>query len=124
MADILLVGIGGILGAQARFGLSNWFARRLGTNFPYGTLFINLTGSVLLALFTGLPLRANLTDPTYRYLIAVGFCGGYTTFSTYCFETLILLREGHWQAGLVLNWLGSWGLGLIGALIGWGLGQI
>ena len=118
------MGVGGCLGAQARFGLSNWAAKRWGTTFPYGTLIINVSGSLLLGLFMALAGQAVLTDPAYRWLIAVGFCGGYTTFSTYCYETLTMLREGRWRVGGLANWLGSYLLGLAGAWLGLWLGSL
>ncbi len=63
MQDILLVGAGGFVGANARFIFSSFFARRFGTAFPYGTLFINVTGSFILSLFTTLAARSVLADP-------------------------------------------------------------
>ncbi|MEI6045592.1 MAG: fluoride efflux transporter CrcB [Chloroflexota bacterium] len=124
MLDVLLVGIGGFVGANARFILSNWFARRMGTTFPYGTLFINVSGSFILGLFLALVGRSILADETYRWLVAVGFCGGYTTFSTYTYETLTLIRDTGFWRGIVINLLGSYLLGLGGALIGFWLGNL
>lgn len=123
MQDILLVGIGGFVGAQARYGLSNFFGRKFGTAFPYGTLVINISGSFLLGLFTALAARAILGDPALRLLIAVGFCGGYTTFSTYTYETMTLLREEKPVQGWVYNLLGSFVCGFVGAAAGIWLGN-
>ena len=124
MLDILLVGVGGFLGAQARYGLSNFASRKFGTAFPYGTIIINLSGSLLLGLFLGLVDRAILTDAAYRWLVAVGFCGGYTTFSAYTYETLTLLREGKPFGALAANLVGSYAVGLLAALAGFGLGNL
>src|SRR5690349_7480253 len=124
MLDLVLVGIGGFVGANARFIVSNQFARRLGTAFPYGTLFINITGSFILSLFLALASRSILADDVYRWLVAVGFCGGYTTFSTYTYETLTLLRELRYAPALLYNLLGSYVLGMCAALLGVWLGGV
>ena len=124
MWDILLVGAGGFLGAQARFGVSNYFSKKWGTAFPYGTIIINLSGSFLLGLFAGVAGKAIFSDEAYRWLVAVGFCGGYTTFSTYTYETLTLLREAKPQAALAANLIGSYCLGIVIALGGFWLGNL
>ena len=124
MWDILLVGAGGFLGAQARFGVSNYFSKKWGTAFPYGTVIINLSGSLLLGLFLGLTGKAIFLEDAYRWLLAVGFCGGYTTFSTYTYETLTLLREGKFGTALGANLIGSYCLGLLVALGGFWLGNL
>jgi fluoride exporter len=123
MWDILLVGAGGFLGAQARYGLSNFASHKFGIAFPYGTYLINLSGSFILGLFLGLVSRNFLADESYHWLIAIGFCGGYTTFSTFTYETLTLIREGKPVAGLVSNLLGSYLFGLLAALLGFWLGS-
>ncbi len=124
MWDILLVGAGGFFGAQARFGVSNYFSKKWGTAFPYGTVIINLSGSFLLGLFLGLAGKAIFADEAYRWLVEVGFCGGYTTFSTYTYETLTLLRENKMSAALTANLIGSYFLGLLVALGGFWLGNM
>ncbi len=124
MLDLLLVGLGGCAGAQARFAVSGLAARRFGTRFPYGTVLINLSGSFGLGLFLALAARSFLAEDVYRWIVAVGFCGGYTTFSTYNYETLTMLRQGNLLGGLIGNWLGSYGLGLAAAGAGLGLGNL
>ena len=71
--DYVLVGVGGSAGAMLRLAVANGFARRFGTRFPYGTLFINVTGSFILALFLTLAARQVLADSFYRWLVSVGF---------------------------------------------------
>ena len=89
VTPVLLVALGGALGAVARFLVGTGIARRFGAAWPWGTLFINLTGCFLIAVLT-----ARLTNPTLRYLLPVGFVGAYTTFSTFEYETLRLFQVG------------------------------
>ena len=91
--------------------------------FPYGTLLINLTGSFLLALFMTLATERYMIDPRWRTLFAVGFLGSYTTFSTYTLESMNLINQGQWGAGL-LNLLGSAVLGGGMALLGIYIGRL
>ena len=95
VTPVLRVALGGALGAVARFLVGTGFARRLGAGWPWGTLFINLTGCFLIAVFA-----ARLTNPAWRYLLPVGFVGAYTTFSTYEYETLRLFQVGQPAAAL------------------------
>ncbi len=122
MQDILLVGLGGFGGANARYWLGSLFNRRFGTAFPFGTLFINVSGSFILGWFLGLTSHGLLTDPAFRWLIAVGFCGGYTTFSTFTYETLLLLQAGRFWRAVGFNLLGSYLSGLAAAAVGLWLG--
>ncbi len=118
---VFWVSVGAVVGANARYFLGAWAAERFGTTFPYGTLIINLTGSLILGFFLALATERALIDPRYRLLIAVGFCGSYTTFSTYTYESITLMLSGSWTLGL-LNLLGSTVLGLgavgLGILLG------
>ncbi len=118
---VLWVSLGAVIGANARYFLGAWAAERFGPAFPYGTLIINLTGSLILGFFLALATERALIDPRYRLLIAVGFCGSYTTFSTYTYESINLLLAGSWGLGL-LNLLVSTVLGLgavgLGILLG------
>ena len=93
-----MVGIGGCLGSILRFWLGSYIGGKMGTRFPYGTLVINITGSFLIGLvFAVLTARADWS-PNWRYLIPVGFIGGYTTFSSFEYETLRSIQDG--QVGL------------------------
>ncbi|MCU0498501.1 MAG: fluoride efflux transporter CrcB [Anaerolineae bacterium] len=93
MDKLLWVGLGGWIGASARYLLATWIIS-LGIKFPIATLVINVSGSFLLGAFlTWFSTRAQLPD-SLRLLIATGFCGAYTTFSTYAYESIMLLRGG------------------------------
>jgi len=94
--DILVISIGAILGANARWILSRYAARVLGPTFPYGTLFINVTGSFVVGFFMIWATERVLLDPRWRLLIVVGFCGAFTTFSSYAFETMAYFEQGQW----------------------------
>jgi len=94
--DYFWVGLGAIAGSSARYFLSRLAARLLSAAFPYGTLFINLSGSFLLGLFLVWTSERVLVDPRWRLLVAIGFCGSFTTFSSYAFESFAYLEQGHW----------------------------
>ena len=93
-----MVGIGGFLGAVARFWLGAYIGNKMGTRFPYGTFVINISGSFLIGLILTLLTEYSHWSPNWRYLIPVGFIGAYTTFSTFEYETLRTLQDG--QAGM------------------------
>lgn len=118
-----VIGIGGILGANARYLVAAWAAERFGTAFPYGTFIINITGSFALGLFMAFLQDRAFIHPNYRLFFATGFCGAYTTFSTFTYESLRL-----WQDGSVLlaflNMAGSIFVGMLGVFSGFLLGRI
>jgi CrcB protein len=115
--SVLWISLGAVLGANARYFLSRWIARNLSAAFPYGTLVINITGSLLLGFFLVWTTERVLADPRWRLLIAIGFCGSYTTFSSYAFETLAYFEQGHW-GWVTINVLANNLLALLAVLAG------
>lgn len=97
MIAYLWISIGAIVGASARYFVSRFVAKVASAAFPYGTLLINVTGSFILGLFLVWSTERALPDPRWRLLIAIGFCGSYTTFSSYAFESFSLFEQGHYM---------------------------
>ena len=94
MKALVLIAIGGAFGAVFRYGASLGVYSLLGRGFPYGTLFVNVTGSLLIGLLSVLFLERYTIDPEWRAAILVGLLGSFTTFSTFSMETLALLEQG------------------------------
>ena len=94
--NYLWIALGAVVGASARYFVSTQIARHFSTIFPYGTLLINITGSLALGFFLVYSTERVLLDPRWRLLVAIGFCGSYTTFSSYAFESFALLEQGQW----------------------------
>ncbi|MCF6266305.1 MAG: fluoride efflux transporter CrcB [Desulfuromusa sp.] len=118
--QLFYIGIFGGFGCVVRYLASGWTYQLVGRNLPYGTLFVNIVGSFLLALLMVFGLRSTLLSSEIRIGLSVGFMGGFTTFSTFSYETLRLLEDGSfWQAGLniVLNIVLCLFFALLGALV-------
>lgn len=113
----LVIGAGAVLGANARYLVGLYVAERFGTAFPYGTLLINVSGSLIIGFFLTLIAVRVPIDPLWRLFFATGFLGAYTTFSSYTFEAATLLREGAYLPAL-LYLLGSVVAGMIGVFAG------
>jgi len=96
-----MVGVGGCLGSILRFWLGSYIGGRLGSRFPYGTFVINVTGSFLIGLVLTTLAERTQWSPNWRYLIPIGFIGGYTTFSTFEYETLRLVQDGQMVAAML-----------------------
>jgi fluoride exporter len=120
--EYLWVGLGGFVGANARYALGAWIIDRLGYAFPFQTLIVNVSGSIAIGLLLTVLLERLHVDPAWRLLLIVGFLGGYTTFSSYTFEALALVEAGRWPAAL-LYVLASNGLGLVAVWVGILLGR-
>lgn len=103
MRDLILVFIGGGLGSMLRYGLGRLIFLHSVAAFPVATLIINIISSLILGLFLGFLDWKNISNPGLKLLVAVGFCGGFSTFSTFSNETLTLLRNG--QSVLALSYI-------------------
>ena len=116
MLKYLMVGVGGCLGSILRFWLGSYIGNKMGTRFPYGTFMINVTGSFLVGLVFALLTVKTQWSPNWRYLIPIGFIGGYTTFSAFEYETLRTMQDGQIGLGLlyvaasvVVGFVAVWG---------------
>jgi fluoride exporter len=121
--DLLIISIGAIVGANARYLLSRLAAKELGPVFPYGTLFINISGSLIVGFFMVWAAERVLVDPRWRLLVVVGFCGAFTTFSSYAYETMAYFEQGQWLL-MCSNILTNNILCLLGALAGMALARV
>lgn len=103
---LLMVAFGGAVGAISRFQITNWFTQWFGHSFPYATLSVNVIGSLIMGGLMAALTSGTLISPHWRPLIAVGFLGALTTFSTFSFDTLTLFTQGEWlkaAMNIVLN---------------------
>jgi len=98
----LWVGLGGALGAIARYAVGVWFYDRFGARFPYGTVAINISGCFAIGLVVALLDARSAISPAWRYAIPIGFIGAYTTFSTFELESFRAVQEG-WPGIALLN---------------------
>ena len=122
MKDFLAISIAAVAGANLRYLLSRFAARELGFVFPYGTLFINIVGSFIVGFFVIWTTERALVDPRWRLLVVVGFCGSFTTFSSYAFETMAYFEAGQWSL-MLANIFSNNLLCLAGALAGMALAR-
>ena len=119
IAHILLVGLGGALGSMLRLGVSGWIpAGRL----PWGTMAANLAGSLLIGWLLGRIGPVTEENQHWQAFLVVGFCGGFTTFSSFSWQTLEQLRTGQ-VATAALHVVGSVAVCLLGTWFGWRLGR-
>lgn len=119
----LWIGLGGFLGANARYLVQQWAAQHWGADFPYGTMLANVSGSFIIALFMTLATGRLPISPELRLFVAVGFLGGFTTFSSFSLETWQLIEQSNWLAA-ISYFLGNTVLGLTGAILGVFLGRL
>jgi CrcB protein len=123
MKNIILVGIGGMIGSIARYLTSTYFYKLLPSAFPYGTFAVNVIGCLVIGIIYGLTERYNWFTSDWRIFLAAGFCGGYTTFSSFAIENVQLLQQANYFT-FALYSITSFTLGLIAVYIGFTLGRI
>lgn len=122
MKDFLAISAAAIVGANLRYLLSRLAAREFGPVFPYGTLAINIVGSFIVGFFVIWTTERVLVDPRWRLLVVIGFCGSFTTFSSYAYETMAYFERGQW-ALMLANIFSNNLLCLGGALVGMALAR-
>lgn len=123
MLDFLVISLGAIAGANARYLLSRYAAKTLGAFFPCGTLIINVVGSLVVGFFVIWTSERVLADPRWRLLVVVGFCGAFTTFSSYAFESMAYFEQGQWLL-MATNIVSNNLLCLAAALAGMALARV
>jgi CrcB protein len=121
--EVVTISLGAIFGANARYFLSRYAAKILGSMFPYGTLIINVLGSLIVGFFIIWTTERVLVNPRWRLLVVVGFCGAFTTFSSYAFETMAYFEQGQWLL-MLINFVSNNALCLIAALAGMALARV
>lgn len=114
---LLIIATGGAIGSIARYITQVLLYRWHPTVFPLGTFMVNITGCLLIGIFYGLSEKGNLLSPEWRLFLTTGFCGGFTTFSTFAFENTSLLKNGDFLY-FGMNAIGSVILGIAGVYLG------
>ena len=123
MLPIVLVALGGGLGSVTRYLAGGWVASRLGVAFPYGTLLINITASFIIGFFLAFAQDRAALSPNWRLFVAVGFVGGYSTFSTFEYESVRLMQDGQMLLAAIYM-AGSVAAGLVATITGITLGSL
>jgi CrcB protein len=114
---LLIIGVGGFMGSISRYLVQGWMIRLFASQFPIGTSVVNIAGSFLIGVIYALAEKSGLLSNEWRLFLATGFCGGFTTFSTFSYEIVTLLRGGM-TSYAILYILGSVVLGVLAALFG------
>ncbi|MBN1988985.1 MAG: fluoride efflux transporter CrcB [Bacteroidales bacterium] len=120
LKTLIFIGAGGFVGSIARYLLSQIIQQNATSSFPWGTLVVNVVGSLLIGLFYGLSERGAIGSSEVRLFLTVGLCGGFTTFSTFSNENLALLRDGQFSF-FAMYAFASVVLGLVAVLGGFAL---
>lgn len=117
MKNLLLVGLGGGIGSMLRYLCQKWFSENYPQPFPWGTFLVNLLGCFLIGVIYAASEKSTALTPQTRLFLVAGFCGGFTTFSTFAFENMNLLRGGDVSYFLIYT-IGSVMLGIAGVFGG------
>ena len=117
MLKIIYIGMGGFIGAVLRYWISGITYDKFGISFPYGTFVVNITGAFILGLFIALTENRFILHPSLKVAITIGILGAFTTFSTFCYETVALIQTGNFVKAF-LNIVLSVLIGLIAILAG------
>lgn len=123
MREIIFLALAGVLGTLSRYGLSGLVQRMTGAGFPYGTLTVNILGSLLIGLIMQIGLSTDIIPRTLRLAVTIGFLGAFTTFSTFSYETIRFMEDGAWLMAS-LNILANLGLCLLSTFLGMTIGRI
>jgi CrcB protein len=115
--NVLLVGVGGFVGSIARYLVAVLFANQMSSVFPFATLAVNIVGCFVIGVLFALSDRGNILSPEWRVLLTTGFCGGFTTFSTFSYESLRLIQDGEYLY-VALYVLASVVIGLAATYVG------
>ncbi len=118
---ILYIALGGIAGTLSRYGLEGWIQSRTASGFPLGTLTVNVTGSLMLGFIIRVATGTALISPDIRAAVTIGFCGAFTTMSTFSYESVALLNDGDYlRAALYMSATiaGCVGAVMLGAALG------
>jgi len=118
MSRFLLVSLGGAVGTAARYLVAGWAPRVLGTAFPYGTFAVNVLGSFLIAVLMFVGTETTAMSATTRVVLTTGVLGGFTTYSSFSYETMKLLQEGSTGVALA-NVAGTVIVCLVACMLGW-----
>jgi len=122
MERLLWICLGSAVGGGARYLVSGWAIKALGSAFPYGTLAVNFVGSFLLAALMFAGLEAGAMSPTLRLALTTGMMGGFTTYSTFSYETMRYLQAGAWGIAIA-NVLVTVLTCLVACLLGWSVAR-
>lgn len=119
----ILIGLGGLIGSIGRYLTASWLTKLFPASFPYGTFAVNILGSLIIGVVYGLSNRFDWFTPEWRFFLATGVCGGYTTFSSFAYENVNLIQEGNYLTFATYS-ISSFALGLLAVFLGIGLTKI